>query len=332
MAEKAPEQLTRAAASETFLPGGQAVESLGERLLLLRHLPALSYDPQDPWRADTAATITDNPGNTLSRGDGTVIARPPELSLHLLTRYPRGLQADPGDVLRQTADRLGSANRLRTDAARGRDSATSDAEREGGDSVTRYADRVYGRVVRDAGRTWLQYWFWFYYTPHTLLGFLRQQGDWRLLQIGLNAEGAPETATYPRRGASGDAAMARHPRAPSRGPWASPVVYISPISHAFYFEPGGHWSREGADSAGRPRAGHPHTGALRSVGGVARALGSESQQPSRTRLPCGVEASSGLQGACPPLERFARSLNAISYPKLEELAGEARRAARHAPP
>jgi hypothetical protein len=309
--EKAPEQLRVEQRLRDLLPEGLAGESLAARLLLLRHLPALRYDPQDPWRADTAATVTDNPENFLRRRDGTVIARPPELSLHLLTHYPAGLQPEPGDVLRQGPDRLGSANRFKANPG------------AAGDSLRRYGDRVYGRVVRDAGRTWLQYWFWFYFTSGHLLGFQSHEGDWRLLQIGLDPEGAPETVTYPRRrGRPETRPWPRVERLGSDGR-ESPVVYISPISHAFYFEPGGHWSREGPDSAG---------GELGPVIPVLEPFGPWVAWPGRwggmrdsPRGPAFHPAwthPSRYLGRAPSLERFARRINAIAYPKLLDLDGE----------
>ena len=54
------------------------------RTLLERHRPRLVYDAQEPYFADSAAIWTDSPTNVLRRADGTVIAKPPKLSLDFL--------------------------------------------------------------------------------------------------------------------------------------------------------------------------------------------------------------------------------------------------------
>lgn len=182
-----------------------------ERELLDRHRPLLRYDRQFDFRASSAATIADNACNLLARDDGAAIARPPRLSLDLLASYPPPLAPRPDDRLVEAPDRLGDARRL--------------------DADPRYADRAYGRVVEDGGRTWLQYWLWYYDNPKHLLGFGRHEGDWELVQVGVGPDGEPEVATY-----------AQHASAEPRD-WADvehedghPVVYVAPLSHASYFE------------------------------------------------------------------------------------------------
>ena len=139
---------------------------------LERHRPALVYDPQEAFRAMSAASITDYRDNALKRKDGTVVARAGHgLSLGLLATY----DVKDGDRLDETGDNLAAARRFQGDPA--------------------YRERVYGRVAEDGGRTWLQYWLWCYYNPKHLLGFGKHEGDWEMVQIGLGADDAPEVVT-----------------------------------------------------------------------------------------------------------------------------------------
>lgn len=152
-----------------------------ERRLLERHRPRLRYDRQLDYRAMAAASMLDNPGNVLRRWDGEVLAGgsapgTPRLGTEVLERYPNGLEPEDGDHIAAAPDFAGDARRMQRDPA--------------------YADRVYGRVVRDGGRTWLQYWIWFYYNPKHLLGFGAHEGDWELVQIGLGPGDEPEVAIY----------------------------------------------------------------------------------------------------------------------------------------
>ena len=47
-----------------------------------------------------------------------------------------------------------------------------------------------------AGKTWLQYWLFSYYNPQNVLGFGVHEGDWESVQVGLDADGVPDVATY----------------------------------------------------------------------------------------------------------------------------------------
>ena len=208
-----------------------------ERLLLERHRPLLRFDPQYDYRVLAAASAVDNAGNLLRRRDGEVIARAggtPPLGLDTLTAYPAGLDPSDTDCLAMAPDYAGDARRMEwEDDHRG---------------------RLYGRVRQDRGRTWLQYWFWLYYNPKNLFGFGKHEGDWEMMQVGLGANDVPEVATCAQHD-TGEArpwredCMAFHPDDPQR-----PVVYVAPLSHASYFEPGTHPYLLGID---HPRADGP---------------------------------------------------------------------------
>jgi hypothetical protein len=117
-----------------------------------------------------------------------------------------------------------------------------------------YADRVYGRVVRDAGRIWLQYWLWYCYDQKQILGLGSHEGDWEMVQVGLDADGRPEIVTC----AHHETADARRwedveRRRSSAG--EHPTIYVAPFSHASYFEPGSHFYLGGVDNPDGQGAG-----------------------------------------------------------------------------
>lgn len=191
--------------------------------LLERHRPVLRFDPQYDYRLLGVESALRNEGNILRRLDGEVIARAggePELTADLLVAYPGGLKPRPDDCLAMAPDCSGDARRMEwSESQRG---------------------RIYGRVKEDCGRTWLQYWFWLYYNPKHLMGLGKHEGDWEMVQIGLDADGAPEVLTYAQHD-SGEARLwsgegvEHHPQDGNR-----PIVYVAPLSHAAYFEPGAH--------------------------------------------------------------------------------------------
>jgi hypothetical protein len=193
---------------------------LHDRELLERHAPLLRYDRQAAYRALAAAAATDWPGNALRRRDGRPLAvrgGDPDLSLATLTAYPAGTEPLPSDVLDLAGDHLTAAQRFQDDSA--------------------YVDWAYGRVVAGGDRTWLQYWLFYYYNPHALLGFSRHEGDWELVQVGLGAGGEPEAVSYAQH-TFGQSfrwdEIERHPG--PDGP--HPVVYVAPLSNASYPEAG----------------------------------------------------------------------------------------------
>jgi hypothetical protein len=195
--------------------------------VLGRYSPHMRYESQETYFADAAAEITDNfvagsRTNTLRTNGGTILAAAdpadprPTLSLGFLgdPTYADGRAAAQTDFLDEAnTNRLQDAQRLRTQG---------------------YADRVFGRVAVSQGRTWLQYWFFYYFNPQSLLGIGAHEGDWEYVQYGLDAEGAPEIATYGQHG-QGEAC-----------PWAAvertsagvPVVYPARESHASYYAAG----------------------------------------------------------------------------------------------
>jgi Vacuolar protein sorting-associated protein 62 len=94
-------------------------------------------------------------------------------------------------------------------------------------------------VCDDGGRDWLQYWFWLYYNPKNLFGFGKHEGDWEMIQLGLDADGQAGVLAYAQHD-SGEARKADEAEWIERDGERHPVVYVSPLSHASYFESGTH--------------------------------------------------------------------------------------------
>jgi MYXO-CTERM domain-containing protein len=92
-------------------------------------------------------------------------------------------------------------------------------------------DVVYGRSLagRD-GRTWLQYWMLYADNPQDrgVLRTGRHEGDWEVVQVGLDRRGGPVAVTY-----------AQHSWAEACPRWSG-HVYVANGSHASYPEPGEH--------------------------------------------------------------------------------------------
>jgi hypothetical protein len=180
---------------------------------LENHRPALVYDPQEAYRAMSAASITDYRNNVLKRSSGDVVSRAGHgLSLQLLSSYA----VKDGDRLDEDGDPLPASRHFQADP--------------------NYRERVYGRVKEDGGRTWLQYWLWCYYNPKQLLGLGKHEGDWEMVQVGLGADGTPEVVTYSQHegGEGHNWEDVKHHQDDH------PIAYVAPLSHACYFEAGAH--------------------------------------------------------------------------------------------
>src|SRR3954452_186496 len=201
------------------------------RTLLERHKPRLVYDSHEAYFADSAAIWTDAPSNALKRANGTTLAKPPKLSLAYLGphNYSDGTPVLAGDTIGDsTRDYAKQAAALHKNAA--------------------YRDRVYGHARQDAqGRTWLQYWFFYFYNDFQLLGPLsggNHEGDWEMIQIRLNASEQPEQAVYSQHKTAESHAWADTPKQGN-----TPLVYVARGSHANYFGAGSHWTGTWFDQA-----------------------------------------------------------------------------------
>jgi hypothetical protein len=195
--------------------------------VLGRYAPHIRYESQETYFADSAAEITDNfvagsRTNTLRTSAGTLVAAAnavppaPKLALGFLgdPTYADGRAAAQTDFLDEAdTARQQDVQRLRTQG---------------------YADRVYGRVAVSQGRTWLQYWLFYYFNPQSLFGIGAHEGDWEYVQFGLDADGRAEVATYGQHG-QGEACPWS---AVARAATGAPVVYAARESHASYYSAG----------------------------------------------------------------------------------------------
>jgi hypothetical protein len=196
------------------------------RALLQRHTPRLVYDSHEVYFADSAAIWTDSPTNVLKRADGTVVARPPQLSLAFLGT-PYGAKATDaiGDTTRNYA---ANAKKMHAQA--------------------KYANRVYGHARKDPQqRLWLQYWLFYYYNDYQLLGPISggdHEGDWELVQLRLNAAEQPEQVLLTQHREAESRAWKDAPKAGN-----TPIVFVARGSHANYFSTGTHWTGNWFDQA-----------------------------------------------------------------------------------
>jgi hypothetical protein len=160
--------------------------SLNLSALLARYRPVVAYDSLESFFADSAAILTDRPGNLLKRRDGTVLAAAtpppgtPQLELDFLgaARYANGESAADTDYVEEVgSDYVAQAHQMH--------------------AIPRYANCVHGRVASDStGVPWLQYWFFMYYDNPNMLGFGTHQGDLEMIQLRLDASGRPREASY----------------------------------------------------------------------------------------------------------------------------------------
>ena len=296
-----------------------AADPADDLALLERHKPLLRFDRQYDYQLASVSTMVENAGNLLRTSDGEVIARvdgDPALTLELLSAYPDGREPAADDSLCQAPDVLGDARRMEGDP--------------------RYGGRLYGRVVReDGGRDWLQYWFWLYYNPKNLFGFGKHEGDWEMIQIGLGADGRPEALAYAQHD-SGEARDAGDVEWVERDGGRHPVVYVSPLSHASYFEAGTHPYPVGID---HPYGDGPEAWlAVEPFGEwvqwpgrwgnservIARRIGngppSPSQQSSKWTSPAAFQRKMGRRKFRAVLGRLLYRLGKPFYPNPPELA------------
>lgn len=195
--------------------------------LLLRYVPVLRYNVGEQFFADSAAAITDAPANTLRDADGELIAahgdsEHPELTLGYLGSVATGSAE---------SDRIWETNF---------DPSPADAA-AAVHALPGIRNRIYGRVYEDSssGKTWLQYWFSYYFNQLNLEGFGLHQGDWEMVQVGLDDAAIPETATYAQHDDAQTCSWDGLDLAvsPDTGSVA-PAVYVAQDSHASYMKPG----------------------------------------------------------------------------------------------
>lgn len=210
--------------------------------LLALYAPALRYDEAGNMRLLAADSMTDNTdedgqapfdANTLCvlRNPCSWIASAspldpkPDLNLGFLTNgsYPNGTAVSQTDYL----DAEGDSNEK-----------IDDAQSMFGNPG--YRNLAYSRVVTDGGLTWLQYWFFYYFNDQNVAGVGAHEGDWEMIQIGVDSGGIPIKATYARH-TDEEAATCPYTsvgKTIGASGTAVPTVYVAAGSQASYFAPG----------------------------------------------------------------------------------------------
>jgi hypothetical protein len=212
--------------------------------LLRRFQPALRYDSNEQFFADSAAQFTDAPGVALRRGPqggkaGALIASAmptgsePKLSLAFLgpQTYGNGAKVDKTDVIGvRGQDYRAQYVKLRT-------------------SRPDLNNRMYARAVHANGRLWLQYWLWYFYNDYQLaLGFGTHEGDWECLQLRMGIDGdVPDVVVFAQHRHGEKRAWEDVEKLP--GTPDAPVAYVARGSHAAYFESGYHQTEAWYDIA-----------------------------------------------------------------------------------
>jgi hypothetical protein len=191
--------------------------ALDTAVLLAQYRPVVQYDSLESYYTDWAAVITDRPSNVLKRADGTVLAAAgpssggvPQLSLNFLhpQTYPTGQPVGATDYIAEVgSDYVTQARQMH--------------------ALAGYANKVHGRVVEQAGITWLQYWFFMYYDDPSFLGLGTHEGDIEMIQLRLTPSGQPDVVSYAQHRSGVTANWNQVEQQNS-----SPVVYSARGTHA----------------------------------------------------------------------------------------------------
>lgn len=200
--------------------------------LLQRFRPQLVYDSLEAYFADDPRQMVVNPGNELRRG-AEVLAR-----------------VDDGSLTSETLDAGGQKDDCLS--VKGKDYARQYAAlREKHPDLNNV---MVARAKADRhGRTWLQYWLWYFYNDYRLTaGVGLHEGDWEMVQFRLGDDLTPDYAVYNQHKKAQRRPWDRVEKDPHNSDTA--LVYVARGSHASYFEPGVHPTEVWADvcDGGRP--------------------------------------------------------------------------------
>jgi len=229
------------------------LETAGYDALLEAHAPVLKYDSGETF-------------HTISPGAMTDFADPPSGGYNLSDAYVNRLLDDSDNEIAaagspgpsngpwppiMTLGVLGQNYWFGPDAGdqpaaslthylnpRGSSSSTYAADAASMEAYSAYADKVYGRIAYggddgpggvEDGKLWLQYWMFYYHNP---IEVGEHEGDWEMIQVGLDSANAPEVVAYSQH--TGGQACDWEEIELSGG---RPVVYVAEGSHASYFGP-----------------------------------------------------------------------------------------------
>jgi hypothetical protein len=191
--------------------------------LVERYRPLLTYDPQEEYRALPVDCIVSQNGNALCRGHEVLAEVGDErkpLGLDLLARMARSGSAREDDRLTEPTT-IGAVRDIQ--------------------DVERYPASVYCRTALDGDYLWLQYWLWFSYKLNNLFGSRQHQGDWKLVQIGVDRdENLPRVLSANQEGeafsASWDEVAKWRCGDSEDGACSHPVANVELFTHRIGFE------------------------------------------------------------------------------------------------
>jgi hypothetical protein len=209
------------------------LETIDYAALMTAFKPTMRYTSDENYFADSAEMMTYWEGNSLRRSenvfqpekiaDHDVDTIEPTLRLDLLgSSYqpPIPSRFNPPkeiDQLVQGGDPQDAANAMRVEG---------------------FANRAYARAVYGtSGKLWIQYWFFYYYNDWNEVSvFGKHQGDWEMIQVGLDDDLDPTRVVYSRHKYEHAARCGFDDVAVSGT--TSPEVFVARGSHASYFESG----------------------------------------------------------------------------------------------
>jgi Right handed beta helix region len=207
-----------------YIPNGAYDDYMGDEYVvrLQQHVPVLKYDVQDSFRADSPEMMANSGYTGLHLADGTTVSPFTIDDLGQAYFNLGGRAALPGDHL-DVSPPAG---------------IYFDAYDDMRAQHPEYHNHAYGRVaIGSDGRMWLQYWL-FYFHQYPVGGIEGEhEGDWEFVQVGLDRQGTPESASYSQHndGERCDWSDIHHELFPD-----SPDVYVAQTTHASYFTGGMH--------------------------------------------------------------------------------------------
>jgi len=230
------------------------LETIDYGELLERHTPRLLYDGDEDFHALSPAAATDffddsdspddpEDSNQLEDAGGVFATANPmvsfgvqdDLDLEYLDSVYRasgvsrraGTSSHSGDFISLRGNGQGPGGI-------GFSSDGYDADAAQMEARPGYSNRAYGRVAHGGdGKLWLQYWIYYYFDSQGDFGGGVHEGDWEMIQVGLDGQLQPDTAAYSQHGTGERCAWSEVESDQGR-----PRVYVAQGSHASYIRPG----------------------------------------------------------------------------------------------
>lgn len=236
------------------------LDTIDYEALLNEYVPEFRYDDDERFYPMAASSITDfyvdngslDDSNGLkgSEDDPEQIALanpgliPPlgsfpadQLSLDYLSlSYPSGGPSPRGGTAALDSDFL-------SERGSHSDTAADDARIMQNEVSGEYFGKIYGHVAADSeGRTWLQYFRFYYYNDQDVFGVGSHEGDWESVQVRLGTDLQPDLVSYEAHNGEETCHWADVQTHDGR-----PIAWVGAASHAAYSRPGQY--RAGLDNA-----------------------------------------------------------------------------------